>query len=280
MHDLNTRQLSLRYEASLRVNEVLAALGRTEDVRFSPNNRRLAIASFLKHQVTVFDIEIAVSTDGPRIALTGGVQLASPAIVMPHGIDFIDDQTLIVTSRGENASVFSLPAGTSACPSVEVQPSSMWSAGPGSVLKVPGSVAVTGVTQDRAELLICNNAANTVSRHVLRRSDGSEVGESRILLHKHLDVPDGLAFSADGRWLAISNHNTHSALIYDRTRPLDKDAEPDAILRQVLYPHGLRFSRDGRSLFVADAGAPTCMSSRVVGPAGAASGIQSQRPES
>jgi hypothetical protein len=131
-----------------------------------------------------------------------------------------------------------------------------WSAGPGSVLKVPGSVAMTAVTADRAELLICNNAGNTVSSHVLRRGDGSEVGASRILLQKHLDVPDGLAVSRDGRWLAISNHNTHSVLIYDRARALDKDSEPDAILRRVLYPHGLRFNADGRYLFVADAGAP------------------------
>jgi hypothetical protein len=45
-------------------------------------------------------------------------------------------------------------------------------------------------------------------------------------------------------------------LLYENSPALNPEAEPDGILRGVMYPHGLRFSADGRHLFVADAGAP------------------------
>jgi hypothetical protein len=62
--------------------------------------------------------------------------------------------------------------------------------------------------------------------------------------------------SVNGQWIAISNHNTHSVLLYDRGSGLHNQSDPDGILRYVYYPHGLRFTRDGRFILVADAGAP------------------------
>ena len=39
-------------------------------------------------------------------------------------------------------------------------------------------------------------------------------------------------------------------------RVLNEFSDPDGILRGVYYPHGLRFTSDGRFILVADAGAP------------------------
>ena len=77
-----------------------------------------------------------------------------------------------------------------------------------------------------------------------------------MLLRKWLNVPDGVAVSDDGRWLAISNHDTHSVLVYEYSPSLNEDSDPVSVLRGVSYPHGLRFSSDGRQLVLADAGAP------------------------
>jgi hypothetical protein len=62
--------------------------------------------------------------------------------------------------------------------------------------------------------------------------------------------------SHDRQWIAVSNHNTHDALLYRNSPTLNEHAEPDGALRCAYYPHGLRFSADGRHIFVADAGAP------------------------
>jgi len=53
----------------------------------------------------------------------------------------------------------------------------------------------------------------------------------------------------------VSSHNTHNVFVYERTPALNRHAEPDAVLRNVLCPHGVRFTADGRFILVADASA-------------------------
>src|SRR5260370_35016385 len=110
----------IQYTAPQSVTDAVGSLGRTEDVRFSPSNRRLAVASFIRNRIVVFDIDIASSLGATQVALTGGVELSSPALRLPHGLDFIDDNTLIVTRRGSedpvggsaaNGALFTLPPG-------------------------------------------------------------------------------------------------------------------------------------------------------------------------
>jgi hypothetical protein len=246
----------IQYTAQQSVIDAVGSLGRTEDVRFSPSNRRLAVASFIRNRIVVFDIDIASSLGATQIALTGGVELSSPALRLPHGLDFIDDNTLIVTSRGSDVAVFKLPPGEEIVRTHEVLPIARWPANGTTLLNTPGSVAVTRVEEDVGEVLICNNYGHTVTRHLLDRAADGAMRNSEILLNKYLNGPDGVSLSPDRRWIAVSNHTTHNVLLYENSPALNSDAKPDGILRCIYYPHGLRFSADGRHLFVADAGAP------------------------
>ena len=248
--------LEAAYTAPPSVADAVGALGRTEDVRFSPSNRRLAVASFHRNRIVVFEIDIASSRGATHIALTGGAELSSPALQRPHGVDFIDDDTVIVTSRGSDVAVFKVPATTQDMRLHDLLPTARWPADGTTLLNAPGSVAVARVAEDVCDVLICNNNGHTVTRHLVDRGAGGTVRHSEILLQKHLDVPDGVTVSPDRRWIAVSNHTTHNVLIYENRPGLSADTEPDGILRRVYYPHGLRFSADGQYLFVADAGAP------------------------
>ena len=248
--------LELHCVAPPSVTDALNRLGRTEDVRFSPGNRRLAVASFHRNRVVVFDVDVAGSAGAPRVALTGGVELSSPALRWPHGVEFIDDETLVVTSRGRDVTLFTLPPGKTDVPSHEVTPIAQWPADRTSFLDAPGSVMVTRIADDACEVLICNNDGHTVTRHRLDRGAGGALRHSEILLQKCLRIPDGVSVSPDRRWIAVSNHSTHNVLLYENSPALNADTEPDGILRRLYYPHGVRFSADGRHLFVADAGAP------------------------
>ena len=124
------------------------------------------------------------------------------------------------------------------------------------LIHTPGSVAAYSLDANMIELLVCNNYSNTVTRHTLDRRHEYEANSDAVLLSHRLDIPDGISFSPDGAWIAISNHNTHSVLLYDRSRTLHPDSEPDGILRNVLCPHGLRFTPDLEHILVADASAP------------------------
>ena len=246
----------IQYTSPPSVSDAVASLGRTEDVAFSPSDRRLALAAFTRNRIGVFDIDIVSARGSTQVALTSGVELSSPALQEPHGVDFIDDNTLIVTSRGSDVALFTLPSGAPDVRSHEVLPVASWPAGGTTLFNVPGSVSVIHVDEHVCEILICNNDGHSVTRHRLDGGAGGVIRSGEVLLQKRLDLPDGVSMSPDRRWIAVSNHNTHSVLLYENSPALNADTEPEGILRCVYYPHGLCFSADGRYLFVADAGAP------------------------
>ena len=53
--------MEIRYEAADDVRHVIESMGRTEDIRFSPGNRRLAIAAFNQNRIVVLDVDIVVA---------------------------------------------------------------------------------------------------------------------------------------------------------------------------------------------------------------------------
>jgi DNA-binding beta-propeller fold protein YncE len=241
-------QLEVGFDAPEGVRAALAAIGRTEDVRFAPSGRRLAIACFVGQGIALADVAITVGESGPEIAVTSFDLLESTALNDPHGVDFVDDDTLVVANRGGGVAVLRLPSsggGELTAYPVDGEVEGMFQA--------PGSVAVRSLGEGHHELLVCNNSANTVTRHVIDGTGALVRGE--IVLRRWLDIPDGLTLSHDGQWLAVSNHNTHTVFLYERSE-IGEDADPVGILRGVSYPHGIRFAADDSYLVVADAGAP------------------------
>jgi len=91
--------MRLNYTAPDHVQKVIAGLGRTEDVKFSPNNCRLAVVSFGKNQIAIFDICIAGASYEREITLTDAIEISSPYFKYPHGIDFIDEERIIVATE-------------------------------------------------------------------------------------------------------------------------------------------------------------------------------------
>src|SRR3974377_437394 len=158
--------MELGYTAPDPVRRAITSLGRTEDVRFSPNNRRLAVSSFMKHTLALFDISISGSP--AQIVLTDVVEFSSHYLRYPHNIEFITDSTIIVVNRGSKAggsgegsiAVFAFPPfgeeKTRELKPVEVMRSNS-----------PGNVAIIGAGQNRWEMLICDNYGNKVTRHIL-----------------------------------------------------------------------------------------------------------------
>jgi hypothetical protein len=61
--------------------------------------RRLAVAGFGENKIAVFDVSIAASTPAKNIALTGVAEISSSHLNQPHGVDFIDDETIVVANR-------------------------------------------------------------------------------------------------------------------------------------------------------------------------------------
>jgi DNA-binding beta-propeller fold protein YncE len=245
--------MEIAYRAAQRTHAIISSLGRTEDVRFSPDNRRLAIAAFNQARIALFDVEIATSAGTPEVSLTGGLEISSSCLRYPHGLDFLDDGTLVVASRQGDVAIFKLPSMQYGA--VDLAPIQVLRAATGATPGSPGSVAAVAGDEERCDLLICSNSRHNVTRHLVDRP-GYAMTDEGVLLQRWLNLPDSIGVSDDHRWIAISNHNTHNVLLYDWSKRLDAASKPDGVLRGLYFPHGLRFTADGRHLLVADAGAP------------------------
>lgn len=238
----------LDISAPSRIRGAIAALGRTEDIKFSPNNRRLAVAQFNDDRVCIFEISITPPQHGGYVEINSFVDISSPQLKGPHGLEFLDDQHFVVANRYGMTCIFAIPVGTShRC---ELEPVAAIDPGDSG----PGAIAVSQCAEGH-EVWICNNFSNDVTRLVRTKSGHS--GESpSVVIKKWLDIPDGIAVSQDSRWIAVSNHNTHSVLIFKNGPALSQETNPIGVLQDVSYPHGLSFTADSRFILVADAGSP------------------------
>jgi hypothetical protein len=253
---LPNRPRPLQFITSNEVGDVLAATGRTEDVRFSPDNRWLVLAGYGLQHLLILRITLQQGAQGPVMIADDFMRLTSSGISSAHGLDFVDDHTLAVANRDGCVAMIPLPAGELAGRCINVDPLSEAKGSRYCKMVSPGSLAVRRNRGGKVSLLVCNNYIHRVTRHVVDPAKGYRVKRNSVLMERGLNVPDGIAVSQDGRWIAVSNHVTHEILLFDARWPLSRFSRPAAVLTGTRYPHGLRFTPDDRHLLVADAGAP------------------------
>lgn len=247
--------MRVEYTAPREVHEAIASLGRTEDARFSLDGKRLAVAAFLNNRIALFEIEMCTEAQRKTVTLSAVSILDSPELKSPHGLDFIDNQTLVVANRKGGVQLYRLPRAdiTQACRKLTI---SALACIESDLLDAPGSVAACRGDTNHCEILVCNNSGNSVTRHLIDSSCPPAVKEHQVLLSKWLEIPDGISVSQINRLIAVSNHMLHSVMLYDNTSALQPESNPLGVLCGAHYPHGVRISADDRHIFVADAGAP------------------------
>lgn len=233
----------------------LPDLARTEDCRFSPDGRLLAVAGFAANSIALF--RVAGAAPG-RLHLDGMAWLEHPRLKYPHGVDFIDARTVAIASRKGALSVHRLPRTDFGGDRHRARLRALLrEAAPGEPMKTPGSVAVIDRGPGRYDLLACLNYRHAMALAPMRHRFGlHRAGRGRIVLEAGLDIPDGVSVCRTTGRVAISNHNEHAVRLYPSVARLTPRAAPAGRLIGVHYPHGLRFFARGRALAVADAGAP------------------------
>lgn len=229
---------------------------RTEDVRFSPSGRVLAVAA-TDGVVLLF----AVDSSSRPIRISRVTELRSTSFASPHGVDFLREDLIVVANRAAWLTFHRVPSVDDWRDRMVVDPihemDSAWFGRKGATRNLEGRHVLCGAGSVRvrgAELFVSCNNLNTVTAHPYRLSpEGIESGDGTIVVQDGLEIPDGIALSPDGRWLAVSNHHNHGVEVLCLDDPTRSGRLRDADLR---YPHGLCFDRAGRTLYVADAGEP------------------------
>ena len=242
------------FTASNSIRAALSDIGRTEDVRFSPDGRLLTIAGYGLSHCLILRISVDATAAGPHVIASDFMEITSESIGEVHGLDFIDDRTLAIANRDGLVSIIQLPPGELAGRRCQVKAIREIWGGIFCRLKSPGSIAVKHETAGVVSLLVCNNYTHQVTRHVLAPRANFRVRKNNVLLKRSLNIPDGIAVSNDGQWIAVSSHGTGDVKMFQASA--GPDTEPAGTLRNANYPHGLRFTSDDRFVVVADAGAP------------------------
>jgi DNA-binding beta-propeller fold protein YncE len=237
---------------------VLGSIGRTEDVAVSPDGRRLALAGFHAHAIAI--VSLVADPSGLGVHLSSPSVVEAPGLVHPHGVTFVDEDTLLVANRAAEVVLVDIAGLAPAHDPIAVEVRVVLDGGSLPPVRTPGSVATRWLSVDRLEVLTCNNYAHDVTRHVLDRAADWAVVDGEVLLARDLEIPDGIAIAPDGAWIAVSNHEAHDVRMYRYDEHLGPGSLPDGILAGPNYPHGVRFSTDGRSVVVADAGLPYVLS--------------------
>ncbi len=240
---------------------------RTEDIRFSPSGRRLAVAS-TDNCLLIYAVDLTMRPI--RIELE--MELRSLSLLVPHGVEFLSEDKLVVANRNGNLSFFQISPLSDwhnwhRCLQIEsifeVQSPLFGLTDQKRMLRDrelfcgPGSVRFFNNT-----LYVSCNYLNTVSTFFCQLDNEKlSVQEGIVIAHHGLEVIDGIALSQDGNLMALSDHDNHRVVIYRRTmNPSELLGRPHFSIICSLtdidmhYAHGLCFDRTGNALFVADAG--------------------------
>lgn len=251
-----TRAPPAEFQCSESVAAAIARLGRTEDIRFSPDNRMLVIAGFTRKKLLCIKVDTQADAGAPRVSVRSFMEITSDGIEDVHGLDFIDHRTLAVANRSADVAIVRLPDAWRPDQSANARVLRRIKGPRWHKISSPGSLVVTRLPFGQVRLMVCNNYARRVTEHIVAPQLGYRSWRNRPILRQGLDIPDGIAVSPDGRWIAVSSHGTHDVKIFDGSAPLGKHVQPVSVLKNAGYPHGLRFCRNGKYLLVADAGAP------------------------
>lgn len=241
---------------------------RTEDVRFSPSGRRLAVVA-TNGRLLLFTVDITVKP----IKVTLEVDLYSSFLMVPHGVEFLNENVIVVANRNGKLVFFNIHKTTAWKKSEEIEPFQVISSSlfgePGKTRKLrerdlfcgPGSVRAFG-----GNLYVTCNYMNTVSTYSYHFDrDVLHIKEGSVIAHEGLSVVDGIAISLDGSLMALSDHDHHRVAIYrrdDNNKNHESECEKHNEFKPACslfdidmhFPHGLRFDNKGERLFAVDAG--------------------------
>lgn len=245
------------YNASADVRAVLSGIGRTEDVKFSPDNSRLAIVDYVSNEIFLFSVRIQGLNAGissPGIEILDYSILNSDSLHQPHGLVFLDNHNIIVCNRTGDVCLYEIPAPGDYPRERRIKAKKsirgtgfLWAK-----VQTPGSLDCYPLGDNRYRVLVCNNHWHFISSHIVKLGKVARIKNQGTLIQNGLRIPDGISVSPDHAWIAVSNHVDGEVLIYQNTTRLDSKTEPAAVLKGIVCPHGVRFSQDG-GVLVADA---------------------------
>lgn len=231
-----------------------------EGVAFSPDGRLIAVTDVVANSVSLFERRGDLQYSSTPVAV-----LRNPEgrFDYPHDVDFSPDGLLLAVANRRAPSVTVYQRGSIDEPDFGPRPVHEIKGWASRMIYTDGTRFLPG---NGGELAAVNRDTSCVNFYPRRRN-----AEPRFRRRPHaqlrgprtgIRLPAGLAFSPDGRLLAVTNHGDDSVAIFERAGdPTRYRPEPVAIIRGaesgLVWPHSVAFSPSGAHLAVSSAGGRT-----------------------
>jgi len=101
--------MEVKYNTSKKIKNILKSIGRTEDIKFSPDNKQFAILEYLENKIHLLGIDIDRNVSPPGISITTYSLIKSSDLKNPHGICFLGNEHIVVCNRSGDVSIFKIP---------------------------------------------------------------------------------------------------------------------------------------------------------------------------
>ena len=216
----------------------------------------MALAHSYTDRVSVFSLAGGLASSAMPVCVIEGPE---SELDYPHDVDFSrDGRFLAVANRTEPAlTIYRRKRG-----GVGQFAQSPWSTVRGADSELEHTDGVWFVPPRGRYLAAVNASRSSITFYKSRRGGRKRFDQAPAFVLEgpatELDYPDGMAFSSDGALLAVANHTSGSATVYQRGRGRQLyDDKPVAILSAtppMRYPHSVAFSPDGRYLAASSAG--------------------------
>ena len=99
----------IAYEAPSEIRDVISGIGRTEDIKLSPDNKQLAVVDYLDNRIFLFSIRIDTAAATPKITIFNYSEISSASLCYPHGVTFLGNDHIVFCNRFANVDVFRIP---------------------------------------------------------------------------------------------------------------------------------------------------------------------------
>jgi len=247
----NLKIIKLRHNFSEIENSFDMFSMRSEDVRFSPSGNRLIVAT-TENKLLLFQVDVASVPINVKL-LTA---LTSNDLDSPHGVDWINEDTIVVANRRAGLALFQVPKCDTWVSETSIQAlsthQSSWFGAAGELREVNGRMVMTGPGSSRISqgyVYVGCNYKGTVTRHDFNNMAAFSQGE--LVAKENIKIPDSSAVSPNGIFLVVSDHENGRLLVFrlGDSFPCGEISDPCLI-----HPHGVVFDCSGSLLICADAG--------------------------
>ena len=209
------KSVSIDLDIPDSIKIVLNKLGRTEDLSFSPDHRKLALVGYLFNRILILDIKFSEKKDKRQFVISNYLEICSSSFNNPHGVAWINNKTIVVANRLGGAFLLALPNKSKSKDQKRVWLTPFRTLPPLTAEHTSADcVTAHAIGKGFYEILLCSNNGHYISSHLIDTRQDFHVERSCILLKRRINVPDGVALSDNKAWIAISNHDNHTVFIY------------------------------------------------------------------